>query len=57
MTLGQPIDHDLKWRFSGSVAFHFMEILKKVGSEFDLYIDEVFESPIEGLADYHRQHG
>ncbi|MFY0601547.1 MAG: hypothetical protein JXR03_17865 [Cyclobacteriaceae bacterium] len=46
-----------KWRFSGSVAFYFEEILKKAGSDFDLYIDKIIQSPVEELARYHQQNG
>ncbi|MEP4534316.1 MAG: hypothetical protein ABJ004_14590 [Cyclobacteriaceae bacterium] len=53
----RPEDSDKKWRFSGSVAYYFEEILRQAGSEFDLYIDKVIQSPIEALTIYHQTHG
>ncbi|MEO9475790.1 MAG: hypothetical protein ABJG41_09655 [Cyclobacteriaceae bacterium] len=50
-------DRDKKWRFSGSIAYYFEEILRQAGSEFDLYIDKVIQSPIEELTNYHQTHG
>jgi glucosamine kinase len=50
-------DKDLKWRFSGSIAYYFEDILKKAGAEFDLYIDKVIQSPIDLLTTYHQHHG
>lgn len=49
-------DRNKKWRFSGSIAYHFEEILRQAGSEFDLYIDKVIQSPIEELTLYHQAH-
>ncbi|WP_258104887.1 hypothetical protein [Marinoscillum sp. MHG1-6] len=48
---------DLKWRFTGSIAHHFDEMLRKVGSEKDLYIDMVLQSPMDDLIKYHQQYG
>lgn len=50
-------EKELPWRFVGSVAFYFEEILKKAGSEYDLYIDRVIQAPIDELTQYHQQHG
>ncbi|MFT6866449.1 MAG: glucosamine kinase [Cyclobacteriaceae bacterium] len=50
-------EKELKWRFVGSVAFYFEEILKKAGSEYDLYIDQVIQAPIDALTLYHQQNG
>lgn len=52
-----PISANVKWRFSGSVAYYFQDILKQVGSEYDLYIDNIIKSPIELLTKYHQENG
>lgn len=38
----------------GSVGFHFREIFENVAAEYKLKIVKMIQSPIEGLADYHR---
>ncbi len=42
--------------FSGSVAFHFSDILRQVGSERGIIIKNIIQSPISGLVLYHQQY-
>jgi N-acetylmuramic acid 6-phosphate etherase len=41
--------------FSGSVAYHFQDILKEVMKKHRLKISRIIASPIEGLVRYHRE--
>lgn len=43
--------------FSGSIAFLFCDILKKVGKEKGFQIKKIIESPISGLVLYHHKMG
>lgn len=45
--------NDLPVGFSGSVAFHFVDLLKKAAFEKGIRIDTVVSTPIEGLVRYH----
>jgi len=40
--------------FTGSIAFHFSEILKKTADEFGLVVGNVSQEPMAGLVEYHR---
>jgi N-acetylglucosamine kinase-like BadF-type ATPase len=39
--------------FTGSVAFHFSEIIKKTAAEFGLTVGNILQEPMSGLLDYH----
>lgn len=39
--------------FTGSIAFHYAEILKEVAEQEGYEIGRITQSPIEGLAEYH----
>ena len=39
--------------FTGSVAFHFSEIIRKTAGEFGLTVGNISQEPMEGLVDYH----
>jgi len=39
--------------FTGSVAFHFGEIIKKIAGEFGLTVGSITQEPMEGLVEYH----
>lgn len=41
--------------FTGSVAYYFETILRKVANEFDAKIDKIEQSPIHALAKYHSE--
>ena len=41
--------------FTGSVAFYYRDILKKVGEEMGITIDKIVENPIAGLTEYHKE--
>jgi len=43
----------LQVHFTGSVAFYFSEIIKKVAGEFGLTIGKITQEPMEGLVEYH----
>lgn len=50
-------DHfDKPFHFSGSIAFHFSDILREVGSEQGVYIKNIVQSPIAGLVLYHQKY-
>jgi len=40
--------------FTGSVAYHFSDILNDVAKDFGIEIKKIVKSPIEGLIDYHK---
>jgi len=42
-----------KLNFTGSVAFHYAEILREVAENKGYEIGKITQSPIEGLAEYH----
>jgi len=48
-----PDHKKLPVSFTGSVAFFFKDILLEIASEFNLNIQKVLQTPIDGLADYH----
>jgi len=39
--------------FTGSIAYYFAEIIKKVAGEFGLRVEKITQEPMEGLVDYH----
>jgi len=39
--------------FTGSLAFHFSEILSEVALRKQVFIEKVIEKPIDGLISYH----
>lgn len=44
---------ELKVHFSGSVAFYFHEVLRKVATDRNIVMGNIVESPIAGLTLYH----
>ncbi|MBW6492749.1 MAG: ATPase [Lentimicrobium sp.] len=48
-----PESKTTKIHFLGSIAFHFSELLKESAQRVNLQIGKIFESPIQGLVDYH----
>ncbi len=50
-------EHENKaFYFSGSIAYHFSDVLRKVGRDHDFQIRNIIESPIAGLVLYHQQY-
>ena len=49
--------NDHSFHFTGSVAFHFSDVLKEVADKRSLRFGNILKSPIEGLVTYHQQHG
>lgn len=47
-------DKNLKVHFSGSVAYHFSDILRQVASDLNYIIGTIIDSPISGLVLYHK---
>jgi N-acetylglucosamine kinase-like BadF-type ATPase len=45
------------FHFSGSIAFHFGDILREVAVERGYTVGRIVQSPIAGLALYHQEHG
>ncbi len=45
------------FHFSGSIAYHFSDILRQVGADLNYSIQNIVESPISGLVLYHKDHG
>lgn len=45
---------DQLFHFSGSIAFHFSDILRQVGSDRGFSIKNIIQSPIAGLVLYHQ---
>jgi glucosamine kinase len=41
--------------FAGSVAFFFEPLLRQIGTEFEVQIEKVIQSPIGGLVGYHKK--
>lgn len=42
--------------FSGSIAFHFSDVLRQVGADRGIVIKNIVQSPISGLVLYHQQY-
>lgn len=54
------IEHYSKYKkvpisFVGSVAFFFEALLRQIAAEFEVKIDQILRSPINALAEYHKQ--
>ena len=45
---------DVKLGFVGSVAYYFQDILREVAEEMGYQIDKIYQSPMEGLLQFHR---
>ncbi|MEM6524286.1 MAG: ATPase [Bacteroidota bacterium] len=43
----------VKAHFTGSIAFYFNDILKKVAEQLDIQVGVIIKEPIEGLVKYH----
>jgi N-acetylglucosamine kinase-like BadF-type ATPase len=44
--------------FTGSIAFHFSEIIKKTAAEFGLTVGNISQKPMQGLIEYYiKEHG
>lgn len=41
--------------FTGSVAYHYQEVLRKVGSDLDIKIGTIIQSPMDGLINYYSE--
>lgn len=50
-----PEKHQVKVNFTGSVAFYYSDILKKVAKKYEVAIGVISEGPIAGLTLYHKQ--
>ncbi len=48
-----PNYQSVKIHFCGSIAYHFKEVLEKVGKEKGLNIGKIKASPLDGLVEYH----
>ncbi len=51
--LKYPDYRNYKTYFTGSIAYHFREILKEVLSRHEIVISNVVDSPMEGLMNFH----
>lgn len=48
-----PNYKDVPVNFTGSVAFHYQDLLHQVGSEFGAVTGRIIQAPIDGLVGYH----
>lgn len=55
--LYQPSSKSHSCYFSGSIAWHFADILREVASNTGHYIKHISQSPISGLLIYHQKYG
>ena len=46
---------ELPVHFTGSVAFSYEEVLRKVGADLKINIKDIVKGPIEGLTAYHQR--
>lgn len=46
---------EMEVHFTGSVAFHFAEILRKAGNDLGANVKNIVEGPIAGLTRFHQQ--
>ncbi|MEM7109927.1 MAG: ATPase, partial [Bacteroidota bacterium] len=44
---------NVKTHFTGSIAFYFEEVLRKVAKQLDIQVGVIMKEPIEGLVKYH----
>ncbi len=49
-----PNYQSLNISFAGSVAYFFEALLRQIGTEFEVKIERVIQSPITGLVGYHK---
>lgn len=49
-----PNHRDVTVHFTGSVAFHYQDILRSIAGELQIETGKFIQAPIEGLVDYHR---
>ncbi|MEP1033654.1 hypothetical protein [Ekhidna sp.] len=47
---------EMPFHFSGSIAFHFSDLLREVGTDRGFIIKNIVQSPISGLVLYHQQY-
>ncbi len=47
--------HNNVVHFTGSVAYHYRDILKKAGEDMGITIGKIVQSPMEGLIEYYRE--
>lgn len=45
--------HNHPVRFVGSLAYHYAELLRQIAQEFDINLQVIEETPINGLIEYH----
>jgi len=50
-----PKHKDVPVHFVGSVAFHYRDILTKIGLEFGVHTGKFIKAPIDGLVEYHHE--
>lgn len=48
---------DQSFQFSGSIAYYFSDILRQVGNDQQIRIQNIVQSPIAGLVLYHKKNG
>jgi N-acetylglucosamine kinase-like BadF-type ATPase len=48
-----PLHKEMQLNCSGSIAFYFSDVLRKVASEYSVNIGTIVESPIAGLTLFH----
>ncbi len=53
---GYPEHKSAQVHFVGSIAFYFSNLLRQVGNDIGVSIGTIMETPIAGLALYHRNH-
>lgn len=41
--------------FTGSVAYHYQDVLRKVGSDLDINVGTIIQSPMDGLISYYSE--
>ena len=51
--LRYPDIKSLNVRFTGSISFHFSEIILELGEKYGLKIDKIEKQPMDGLIKYH----
>ncbi len=48
---------ELPFHFSGSIAYYFSDVLREVGNQRGILIQNIVQSPIAGLTLYHQKYG
>ena len=41
--------------FTGSVAYHYQDILRKVGNDLEIKVGTIISSPMDGLIKYYAE--